>query len=110
MVVVGHTSCGGVLASLSCAKNIKEPLPSPNLNRFLGPLIDICATVRSQMGLKEGEDAPAEKEALLLRKATEASVKAQVEKVAASKIIQSNWKGKNSAFPGESRYKVQVHG
>ena len=62
------------------------------------------------MGIKDGEEVSEEDSAKLVRKATEANVKAQVEKVAASKIIQANWAGKKSAFPGEPKTKVQVHG
>jgi carbonic anhydrase len=107
---VGHTSCGGVLASLNCAKDVSVPLPSPELNRFLTPLVDICGSVRKEMGIKDGEEPSEEEAAILLRKATEANVKAQVEKVAASKIIQSNWAGKNSSFPGEPKHKVKIYG
>lgn len=110
VVVVGHTSCGGVLASLGCAKDPATPLPSPELSRFLKPLVGLCSSVRSEMGLKDGEEPSEEMQADLLRKATEANVKAQVANVAASKIIQANWAGKNSAFPGQSKYKIKVHG
>lgn len=110
-MLVGHTSCGGVLASLSCAKDDSPtPLPSPHLDRFLTPLIKICADTRKEMGLKDGEEASEEQLPILLRKATEANVKSQVEKVAATKVIQANWAGKKSAFPGEAKTKVQIHG
>lgn len=111
VILVGHTSCGGVLASLSCAKDVSaETLPSPELDRFLKPLIKLCAKTRKEMGFKDGEEVSEEDSAKLVRKATEANVKAQVEKVAASKIIQANWAGKKSAFPGEPKTKVQIHG
>ncbi|UZJ51105.1 hypothetical protein CBS101457_000425 [Exobasidium rhododendri] len=110
IVIVGHTSCGGVLASLASAKDVSTPLPSPELERFLKPLVDLCTSVRKELGIKEGEEPSAELQATLLRKATEANVQAQVEKVVASKIVQSNWAGKNLSFPGKPKHKVKVHG
>lgn len=99
------------MASLSCAKDtVAEALPSPHLDRFLKPLIDICVHTRRELGIKDGEEVPEKDSATLLRNATVANVKAQVEKVAASKIIKANWEGKKSAFPGEPKCKVQVHG
>ena len=62
------------------------------------------------MGIKEGEEPSPEKQAELLQRATEASIKQQVDKVAASKIIQANWAGEKSAFPGEPSKRVKVHG
>jgi hypothetical protein len=99
------------MASLSCAKDIStEALPSPHLDRFLRPLIDLCANTRREFGLKDGEEVSEKDSPTLVRQATVANVKAQVEKVVASKVIQANWAGKKSSFPGEPKAKVQVHG
>lgn len=99
------------MASLSCAKESSpNPLPSPHLDRFLTPLIELCIDTRKEMGFKDGEEPSEDQLAILLRKATVANVKSQVEKVAATKVIQANWAGKKSAFPGEPTTKVQIHG
>jgi carbonic anhydrase len=98
------------MASLSCAKDTSKPFPSAELNRFLTPLINVCGEVRKEMGINDGEEPSKEEEPILIKKATEANVKAQVEKLAACKIIQSNWAGKNLSLPGEPKYKIKVHG
>lgn len=99
------------MASLSCAKDVPaEPLPSPHLDRFLKPLINLCLDTRRKFGIKDGEEVSEKDAPRLVRLATEANVKAQVEKVVASKVIQANWAGKKSSFPGEPKAKVQVHG
>ncbi|MCO5555670.1 hypothetical protein L7F22_009215 [Adiantum nelumboides] len=110
VIIVGHTSCGGVLASLSGAKG--DILPdSKSLQRYLTPLVHICGSVRESMGLQKGQD-PEDKIAQdeLLKRATEENVKAQVRKVADSKVIQANWAGKRTAFPGQPKAKIQIHG
>ena len=80
------------------------------MERFLKPLIEVCDTVRTEMGIEAGQDPAEEDKAVLLRKATEASVKAQVAKVEKTKVIQANWQGKKSAFPGEPKSKIKIHG
>lgn len=110
VIIVGHTSCGGVLASLSGAKG--DVLPdSKSLQRYLTPLVNLCGSVRDSMGLGQGQE-PKDTDAqdALLKKATEENVKAQVRKVADSKVIQANWSGKRTAFPGEPKAKIQIHG
>ncbi|PWN37513.1 carbonic anhydrase [Meira miltonrushii] len=110
VIIVGHTSCGGVLASLSGAKG--EILPeSQSLQRYLTPLVKLCGSVRDSMGLQQGQDPKDDSTRdELLKRATEENVKEQVRKVADSKIIQANWAGKRTAFPGQPKAKIQIHG
>lgn len=98
-----------MLASLGCSKDASI-LPSASLQNFLGPLITLCGNVRSSLGLAQGVEAEGEELKNLLQQTTEASVKEQIRKVAASKVVQANWAGKKSAFPGEPKVKVHIHG
>ncbi|CEH13644.1 Predicted carbonic anhydrase involved in protection against oxidative damage [Ceraceosorus bombacis] len=103
IVVVGHTSCGGVAASLQCAAS-KQDLPSAPLARYLTPLISLADKIRASpeaQGLSEAE---------LVQLITERSVKQQMENIVESDVIKANWAGKKSAFPGEASKKVEVHG
>lgn len=102
--------CGGVTASLGCSRDAAQ-LPSPALQRFLGPLTSLCDQVRATMGLAEKQEpASDEEKADLLLKTTEASVKEQIRKIIASKVIQANWAGKKSCFDGTPDAKVEIHG
>lgn len=110
VIIVGHTSCGGILASLSGAQGEQLP-PSESLQRYLKPLVNLCKSVRDSMGLSAGQEPSdsAAKDELLIR-ATEANVREQVRKVIESKVVQANWSGKRVAFPGKPSAKVKVHG
>lgn len=100
VIIVGHTSCGGVLASISGAKG--DALPqSDALKRYLTPLVTLCK------GVIEKEPGSSEE---ILKRATYENVKAQVNNVVNSKVVQANWAGKRSAFEGAPKAKIHVHG
>lgn len=98
------------MASLTTAQSATPP-PSAPLSRFLTPLVELSTAVRASMGLKEGQAPKTDDEQKqLLAAATEANVKRQVENVVKTDVIQANWKGEKSAFPGEASVRVKVHG
>ncbi|ETS63458.1 hypothetical protein PaG_01743 [Moesziomyces aphidis] len=104
VVVVGHTSCGGVLAAIAgaSAPPSKDALESSALLRHLVPL--------TQVAKKVTEANPELQGAELADKVIYESVKLQVENIVSTNIIQDNWKGVTSPLSGKVMNKVQVHG
>lgn len=104
VVVVGHTSCGGVNAAIAGASSppSKEALESSALLRHLVPLTQIAQKVVSANAGLEGPE--------LAQKVIYESVKLQVDNIVSTNIIQDNWKGVTSPLSGKVMNKVQVHG
>lgn len=103
VVCVGHTSCGGVAAALQTAQS-SQALPSSSLARYLTPLVKLSGDVAASAEAKGKSDSE------LLQLVTEANVRAQMENIIASDVVQANWQGKKTAFPGEPTAKIEVHG
>nr|CDI51144.1 related to carbonic anhydrase [Melanopsichium pennsylvanicum 4] len=104
VVVVGHTSCGGVNAAIAgaSAPPSEEALQSSALLRHLVPL--------TQVAKKVVDANPGAEEAELAQKVIYESVKLQVQNIVSTNIIQDNWKGITSPLSGTVMNKVQVHG
>ncbi|CDW94534.1 hypothetical protein [Sporisorium scitamineum] len=104
VVVVGHTSCGGVNAAIAgaSAPPSQEALESSALLRHLVPLTQVAKKVVDTNPGLEGSE--------LAQKVVYESVKLQVENIVSTSIIQDNWKGVTSPLSGQVMNKVQVHG
>ena len=104
VIVVGHTECGGAVASFGASKNlgpgpvIVDPsLPADAaLNKFLTPMTTLAASLN--LG-----DLPTHEAVPIL---VEENVKVQVENICKSPIIQAAWK--NGKSPKGKL--VHVHG
>ncbi|CAD7063798.1 unnamed protein product [Tilletia caries] len=93
IIVVGHTSCGGMIAATNVAT--KGEAPGGALGRYLTPLVELAKS------LKENEEAAKLEDADFVRLLTEESVKRSMRLIAASDIIQDNWAGKVSPLSGQ---------
>lgn len=103
VVVVGHTSCGGVLAAIAgAAKGPPAETSDSPLFRHLTPLTKLAYRVSQENPGLEG--------AALVEKVTAESVKEQIENIVATDVIQDNWAGKESPLSGKVMKKVDVHG
>lgn len=102
MVVVGHTSCGGVAGSIQAAAAGASGGADSALARYLAPLTQIAAKVKAENPSLDG--------AALQTKVEEENVKAQVQAIAESDVLKSNWKGEPSPLKPELKNKVSVHG
>ncbi|KAI0758800.1 carbonic anhydrase [Fomes fomentarius] len=86
VIVVGHTNCGGVNAAVKAAGAPSAPPPTSPLERWLAPLVEIARA-------NNDKDKPLDM--------VDVNVKAQVDNIVKSKVIQSAW---------EKNKDVQVHG
>jgi carbonic anhydrase len=105
VVVVGHSKCGGVTAALVAAQADSDPSitiqdhpASSPLNRWLAPLTDFALRLKPQISSMSQEDA--------LQFLVEQNVKAQVDSIANSEVMEVTWKRETE----ESGRKVRVHG
>lgn len=95
VVVVGHSNCGGVAACLNAA-HAPPSKPTTPLGRWLAPLTQLA------QDMSAGGSAPAPIDLV------EESVRAQVEQVVRSEVIQAAW-SKNAAVRGHAKL-LGVHG
>jgi len=105
VVVVGHSKCGGVTASLVAAQRDSDPSitiaehpASSPLNLWLAPLTKFALRLKSQYSSKSQDDA--------LQFLIEQNVKTQVDNIAKSEVMKETWKHE---IEGKGR-KVRVHG
>ena len=104
VVVVGHTSCGGVNAAIAGAgaPASQDALQSSALLRHLVPLTQVAKRVLdANPGLEETE---------LAQKIIYQSVKLQIDNIVSTDVIQDNWKGLTSPLSGKVMNKVTIHG
>ncbi|KAJ1031893.1 hypothetical protein NDA13_002277 [Ustilago tritici] len=104
VVVVGHTSCGGVNAAIAGAgaPASQDALQSSALLRHLVPLTQVAKRViDANPGLEETE---------LAQKIIYQSVKLQIDNIVSTDVIQDNWKGLTSPLSGKVMNKVTIHG
>lgn len=102
--VVGHSSCGGVLAAIGGATTppSEKDIESSALLQHLIPLFKLAKEVcEANPGLSNDE---------LAFKVVSASVKQQIDNIISTSIIQDNWNGVTSPLSGKVMNKVQVHG
>ena len=90
VVVVGHSNCGGVIASIEAAGSPPQPASSP-LTRWLTPLVDLARSLKV--------DSLGEQEAVSFL--VKESVKKQVKNLVGMETITNAWRQGND---------VQVHG
>ncbi|KAL9937283.1 hypothetical protein V8E36_003692 [Tilletia maclaganii] len=102
VVVVGHTSCGGMSAATAAATT--GSLPYGALGRYLTSLVELAKE------LKANEEAAKLEHDDFIRLLTEESVKRTMQKIAKSDVIQDNWAGKTSPLSNKVMNKVTMHG
>lgn len=104
IVIVGHTSCGGVHAACVAASSsdTESGVDNSPLSRYLSPLSNLARKIR--------REHPEVDEHRWSQLVTEASVADQVANVAASPVVQANWRGVPSPITGKVTPKVTVHG
>lgn len=104
VVVVGHSSCGGVIASIAGTSSppTQEALQSSALLRHLVPLQEVAKKVVAANPDLKGKE--------LEEKVVAESVKLQVDNIVSTDIIKDNWNGVKSPLSGKVMNKVQVHG
>lgn len=112
VVVVGHTSCGGVSASIAAAAaaaadpTLASTPPPTSLGRYLVPLVRLAAELRANEYV--GPDTTKDE---FVRKLTTANVERQVQNLVKSEVIQRNWTtGESTLVPGKKCVKVKIHG
>lgn len=105
VIIVGHTSCGGVSAAIAGASSGPPAETAPSsLGRYLVPLTKHAYQIRQES--KEELDPPA-----FVKKLTTENVKKQLENLKASEVIQRNWTtGESTLVPGKVCKKVRLHG
>ncbi|KAK0546647.1 hypothetical protein OC846_001380 [Tilletia horrida] len=102
VVVVGHTSCGGMIAATGVADS--GSAPGGALGRYLTPLVKLAKS------LKENPEAAKLEQADFVRLLTEESVKQSMRNIAATDVIKDNWAGKPSPLSGKVMKKITIHG
>lgn len=113
VIVVGHTSCGGVAAAVKQVLHEQEddfePLPASALTRHLTPLTELARYLRARV--RERHTIPgAEMQERLVPILTEASVRKQIQNIIDHPVIQDNWRGKVSPLNGKVNPRVKIHG
>ncbi|CAO1629757.1 unnamed protein product [Sympodiomycopsis kandeliae] len=105
IIVVGHTSCGGVNAAISgCAHGPPSATASTSLGRYLIPLTQLAHDLKTA---SQKELSPEEFQSKL----TTANVKRQIENLKNSEVIKRNWStGESTLIPGKVCTKVRLHG
>lgn len=113
VIVVGHTSCGGVATAVQQVLQEQaddfEPMPVSALTRHLNPLFDLARYLRARVRERHTMSEAEMKEKLqpLL---TEASVRRQIQNIVESSVVQDNWNQKPSPLSGKVNPRVTVHG
>lgn len=114
VIVVGHTSCGGVAAAVRQAlreqdEAYAEPVASTALYRHLTPLTDLARYLRVKVSERNiwSEETMQEHLIPLL---TEASVRKQMQNIVDHPVIQDNWNQKVSPLNGKVNPRVTIHG
>lgn len=104
ILVVGHSSCGGVMASIASAEKPPTPeaLEGSALLRHLVPLFDLTKKVIGANPELKGDE--------LAKKVVVESVKLQIDNIVSTNIIKDNWSEVKSPLSGKVMNKVQVHG
>lgn len=114
IIVVGHTSCGGVVAAVKQVlreqdENYSEMPANTALTRHLSPLTDLSRYLymklheRHSMEQQEINDR-------LVRLVTEASVRKQIQNIVEHPVVQDNWNQKVSPLNGKVNPRVSIHG
>lgn len=108
IIVVGHTSCGGINAAAAGAASGPPAETAPSsLGRYLIPLTKLAYSLRSALP-NGGADVDA---AAFQKKLTTENVKKQLENLKQSEVIQRNWtSGKSTLVEGKVCKKVTLHG
>ncbi|KAK0522712.1 hypothetical protein OC835_006484 [Tilletia horrida] len=96
VVVVGHTSCGGMIAATGAAAT--GAAPGGALGRYLTPLVGLAKK------LKENEEAAKLEQPEFVRLLTEESVKQSMRHIASTEVIKDNWAGKASPLSGKGSW------
>lgn len=114
IIVVGHTSCGGVQAAVKqviSEQDEKYPEPKANtaLNRHLTPLTDLARYLRVKVHERHTWDENTMQKHLVPLLA-EASVRKQIQNISEHPVVQDNWNQKVSPLNGKVNPRVTIHG
>ncbi|KAI3627973.1 carbonic anhydrase [Malassezia furfur] len=114
IIVVGHTSCGGVAAAVKQVlrerdESISEVTQSTALTRHLTPLTDLARYLYIKLHERHTMDE-AQLQERLMRLVTEASVRRQIQNIVDHPVVQDNWRQKVSPLNGKVNPRVTIHG
>lgn len=98
VVVMGHTSCGGVKTAIRYAQQ-DAWTPSSALDYYLSPLV---STARASLAARPGSEVADE---VMVR-----NVQRQVDTLVSTDVVQANWHAVPSPLTGQVMGKVAVHG
>jgi len=105
VIVVGHTKCGGAMASFAAAQSGHDPtrtikeLPASNpINKWLTPLTKLGLSLKYELSSKSDDEA--------LQFLIEENVRRQVGNICKTKVIREAWEHE---VEGEGK-RVRVHG
>ncbi|WFD29350.1 carbonic anhydrase [Malassezia sp. CBS 17886] len=113
IIVVGHTSCGGVAAAVQQvireqADDAEMP-KSTALTRHLAPLTELARFLRVKVRERHTLDE-SEMQTRLVTLLTEASVRKQIQNIVDHPVVQDNWNQQASPLSGKVNPRVTVHG
>lgn len=113
IMVVGHTSCGGVGAAVKQVLSEQDEnteLPrNTALTRHLRPLTDLARYLYVKVHERRSMNDHQLQEKLIPL-VTEASVRKQIENIVEHPVVQDNWAQKPSPLNGKVNPRVSVHG
>lgn len=113
VIVVGHTSCGGVAAAVKQAlkeqEDDYEPPPSSALARHLSSLTELARYFRVRVRERNIMSGKSMQERLVPL-LTEASVRRQIQNIVEHPVIQDNWNQRVSPLNGKVNPRVTIHG
>ena len=113
IIVVGHTSCGGVCTAINQVVEEQddnfEPMPTSALTRHLSPLFELARYLRVRVRERHTMSEEALK-SHMLPMLTEASVRKQIENIVNHPVVQDNWNQKVSPLNGNVNPRVTIHG
>jgi carbonic anhydrase len=101
VAVVGHTSCGGVVAACTAATSNSTPADTP-LNRYLKDLTSLASEIHNHDAFLNSS--------ALVSNVTVQSVKRQVNNIVSTDVIKANWNSEVSPLSNKTMPLVSVHG
>lgn len=103
VVVMGHTSCGGVAAAIKYA-NYSSWVPTSTLDYYLTPLVNIAK------GFISDREHSADDHDKLSEIIMRLNVQMQLTQLSRTDVVQGNWNGTPSPLTGKVMERVSLHG